>query len=69
MLLQFPRPIQASLKLFNVNGQLLQVFFEQKQFATGDYNMPLERAQLPQGIYFLQLRSAGATRSFKLVLE
>lgn len=55
----------VQVELLNLQGQVLQT----KQGLPQSQAFRFDVQTYPAGIYFLQLRSAGATRSFKLVLE
>jgi len=56
---------RVQVELLNLQGQVLQT----KQGLPQSQALRFDVQTYPAGIYFLQLRSAGATRSFKLVLE
>lgn len=55
----------VQVELLNLQGQVLQT----KQGLPQSQAFRFDVQTYPAGIYFLQLRSAGATRSFKLILE
>lgn len=56
---------RVQLELLNLQGQLLQIQSGIPQSRA----MQLDVQPYPAGVYFVRLRSAGASRSFKLVLE
>ncbi len=43
---------KVTLKIFDVNGQLIVNLLENKSLASGQYNLTFEASNLPSGIYF-----------------
>ena len=55
------------LAIFDLLGREVEVV-EDSWFAAGSHRVPLAAADLPSGLYFARLASAGATQVKKMVL-
>lgn len=62
--------IQASVSVFNAEGKLMTTLFNDKALGGEIYDLPLDRKLMPDGIYFIQLRTAsGFMLNQKLILH
>ncbi|MCW3102149.1 MAG: hypothetical protein JWO09_589 [Bacteroidetes bacterium] len=59
---------QVSLKLYDMLGNPVASLVEQNMKA-GTYAIPVETAELPNGIYFYVLKKDGASRSMRLIVS
>ncbi|MEZ5041941.1 MAG: M12 family metallo-peptidase [Saprospiraceae bacterium] len=65
VLLDEPQAQQLSIELRNIQGQLVQ----QKWLAPNTQKLSLDVQQYPAGIYFLNIHTTEAVRSFKVVVQ
>lgn len=57
-----------SLAIYNSNGQLVKVLLDKVVQETGQYTMPLNVSDLPQGIYYVNLQSDSGNLIKKLMV-
>lgn len=62
-----PRDSRAQLVIFDLLGRQAATIFDQ-QLAGGEHRVPFDAHNLSGGVYFAQLRSAGAALTQKIVL-
>ena len=65
---QLPKPSEVTVKIFNINGQLVKTLVEQKQLA-GFYSITWNgkdetEQQVTSGVYLYQIRARGEKESF-----
>ncbi|MCJ8164130.1 phytase [Pontibacter sp. E15-1] len=59
---------ECSVVLFNSKGQLIKTLFEGMTLAGETKAIEVDGAQLPTGLYFVRVQTAGSVRSVKLLL-
>jgi hypothetical protein len=58
----------VSLKLFDMIGNPVMTLLDQNMKA-GNYSIPVETDNIPDGIYFYTLKKEGVSRSMKMIVS
>ncbi|GEM_PF-6637833 len=67
--IDLPNKMRVSLKLYNANGQEIQVYLTEALWKEGTHLLQFIRGNLPSGIYFLQLRSEKGVLTKRLLVQ
>jgi hypothetical protein len=66
--LQLSTPGYVSLKLFDMIGNPVTILLDQNMKA-GNYSIPVDTGNIPDGIYFYTLKMDGVSRSMKMIVS
>ncbi len=68
--LQFhlPQDTKVTLKLFNIRGQLIETFYQDKLFEAGSHKTTIRADKLGSGVYYITVEAAGFKATRKLVV-
>jgi hypothetical protein len=65
---QLNTPGEVSLKIYDMLGNPIVSLLEQN-LKPGSYNIPVETANIPNGVYFYVLKKEGLSRSLKMIVS
>lgn len=60
--LNLPDPMISSLSMYDVQGRLVERFFQKTKLAEGEHRISLPTQDVPSGVYFLQFESTQGRR-------